>query len=120
MCLISFLPFSGLDRIDIANACFGDGKNPCKKCKRECLMTGKLMDCVQCAGCKLHFHLNCRKIEYQRAVKLGKNSTYEFTCSVKCAKLSKQLINKYFPYYGTDPSGKSIFCRTCSKTFSKL
>ena len=35
MCLISFLPFSGLDRIDIANACFGDGKNPCKKCKRE-------------------------------------------------------------------------------------
>ena len=61
-------------------------------------MTGKLMDCVQCAGCKLHFHLNCTKTEYQKAIKLGKNNTYEFTCSMKCAKLSKQMINIHFPF----------------------
>ena len=30
MCLISFLPFSGLDRIDIVNTCFGDGKTHAK------------------------------------------------------------------------------------------
>ena len=122
MCLISFLPFSGLDRIDIVNTCFGGGKNPCKKCKRECLMTGKLMECDQCAGCKLYFHLNCTKAEYQKAIKLDKNSTYEFTCSVKCAKLSKQLINKHFPFYGI---GDNVFenfhipdnypCKKCCK-----
>ena len=53
------LPFFERDDIDYKSAVFGDGKYPCKKCKRDCL---EGMNCISCSCCGKWLHFECTKL----------------------------------------------------------
>ena len=55
-CQAPTLPFLDSDNIDFQCALFGDGKTPCKKCKRDILQG---MQCTNCIVCNTLYHFDC-------------------------------------------------------------
>ena len=76
-CLISQLPFHNLNDIDFFCFLKGDGKFPCKKCKRDCLLDD--MSCIQCDVCDVWVHYPCTNLSAKDS-----NEAKEYFCSIKC------------------------------------
>ena len=57
-CLASFFPFYESDDIDFMCALYGEGKNLCKKCKRDCI---KGINSFYCIICNTWHHFSCVK-----------------------------------------------------------
>ena len=55
-CLALTLPLFDSDNIDFQCALFGDGKTPCRKCKRDIL---EGMQCTSCSVCNKLYHFDC-------------------------------------------------------------
>ena len=57
-CVASFMPFFVADEIDFLSALYGEGDQPCKKCKRDCI---NLMKYFYCYVCDERYHSTCTK-----------------------------------------------------------
>ena len=73
-CLALTLPLFDSDNIDFQCALFGDGKTPCKKCKRDILQG---MRCTSCIVCNKLYHFVC-------IPKRPRKYNSGFICSTKC------------------------------------
>ena len=99
-CISSFLPFYFGDDIDFFSALFGEGKYPCKKCKRDCLDN---MNCISCSACHTWHHLECTKLTKDEF----ETKTF-FFCNKRCEK-SVELPTTYHDSSG-EPNSNSCCC----------
>ena len=80
-CLAHTLPLFDSDNIDFQCALFGDGKTPCKKCKRDIL---EGMQCTSCLVCNKLYHFECTPKRLSEGSKSTRKHYSEFICSTKC------------------------------------
>ena len=107
-CYNSILPFCDLDNIDLISTFYGNiyNRNPCKKCKRDCIE--HFMDYVQCVVCGSRTHLECADVQYSP-------EEYDYICSEKClfpfSHCSPKKFDELFPYQDGYPCKKC--CGQC-------
>ena len=76
-CYGTFLPFKDLSENEVISLYYGNGKNPCKYCKADCVEN--MTACTRCYTCNRSVHIACIK-KYDPQI--------YFTCGPKCEMLA--------------------------------
>ena len=82
-CYGSLLPFQELNEYEVISTYFGNGKNPCKSCRIDCVEN--ISECKRCYVCD-------RTVKHSKCIKKF-NSSNNYICGVKCVMATLPFSN---------------------------